>query len=225
VERLPSLDRDAVWAAIDAERGSLADLFDDLTEQEWDHPSLCAGWRVRDVAAHLTLSTARARDVAGPVLRARGNFDRMVHDTAVDRAAAPAGELIAAVRAMTGSRRRAPGVTHLEPLIDVLVHGQDVAVPLGRPRPMPLAAAAAAATRVWTMRWPFTVAFDARRRLAGLRLEATDTQWAAGDGEVVEGPVEALLLLLTGRVAAARDRLSGPGVARLRPVSPPPAPR
>jgi hypothetical protein len=75
------------------------------------------------------------------------------------------------------------------------------------------------------MRWPFTVAFDARRRLAGLRLEATDTQWAAGDGEVVEGPVEALLLLLTGRVAAARDRLSGPGVARLGPVSPPPAPR
>jgi uncharacterized protein (TIGR03083 family) len=225
VDRLPSLDRDAVWTAIDAERSSVADLLDELTEEEWDHPSLCEGWRVRDVAAHLTLSTARVREVAGPVLRARGNFDRMVRDSAVDRASAPTAELVAAIRAMVGSRRRAPGVTHLEPLIDVLVHGQDVAVPLGRPRPMPLDAAAAAATRVWTMRWPFTIAFGARRRLAGLRLEATDADWAAGAGDRIEGPVEALLLLLTGRAAAARDRLSGPGVARLSPVQPPPAPR
>jgi uncharacterized protein (TIGR03083 family) len=225
VDRLPSLDRAAVWAAIDAERSSLADLLDELTEEEWNHLSLCEGWRVRDVAAHLTFATARVRDVAGPVLRARGNFDRMVCDSAVDRATAPTAELVAAIRAMVGSRRRAPGVTHLEPLIDVLVHGQDVAVPLGRRRAMPLDAAAAAATRVWTMRWPFTIAFGARRRLAGLRLEATDADWAAGTGDRIEGPVEGLLLLLTGRVAAAGDRLSGPGVARLSPVQPPPAPR
>jgi uncharacterized protein (TIGR03083 family) len=121
---------------------------------------------------------------------------------------------------MVGSRRHAPGITHLEPLIDVLVHGQDVAVPLGRSRPMPVAAAAAAATRVWTMRWPFTAAFDARRRLAGLRLEATDVEWAAGNGDRVEGPIEALLLLLTGRTAAAQDRLSGPGVRALSPPAP-----
>jgi hypothetical protein len=123
---------------------------------------------------------------------------------------------------MVGSRRRAPGVTHLEPLIDVLVHGQDIAVPLGRPRPMPIAAAAAAATRVWTMRWPLTVAFDARRRLAGLRLEAIDADWAAGEGHRVDGPMEALLLLLTGRLSAAHDRLGGPGV---RALPPRPAPR
>jgi uncharacterized protein (TIGR03083 family) len=214
-----------VWAAVGAERAGLADLLHDLADDEWAQPSLCTGWRVRDVAAHVTLATARVRDVAVPALKARGNFDRMVHDTAVDRAAAPTPELVAAVRAMVGSRRTAPGVTHLEPLIDVLVHGQDIAVPLGRARPMPIAAAAAAATRVWTMRWPFTVAFDARRRLAGLRLEADDAEWAAGDGDRVDGPIEALLLLLTGRVAAARDRLRGPGVARLSPVQPPRASR
>jgi uncharacterized protein (TIGR03083 family) len=222
MDRLPTLDRDAVWASIDAERSSLADLLDDLGEEEWVHPSLCDGWRVRDVAAHLTLATAGVRDMAGPAVRARGNFDRMVHDSAVGRAAAPTDELVAAIRAMVGSRRRVIGLTHLEPLVDVLVHGQDVAVPLGRPHPMPVDAAAAAATRVWTMRWPFTVAFGARRRLAGLRLEATDVDWAAGDGDRVEGPVEALLLLLAGRTAAARDRLSGPGTQAL---SRPPAPR
>jgi hypothetical protein len=77
---------------------------------------------------------------------------------------------------------------------------------------------------VWTSRWPFTVAFDVRRRLAGLRLVATDAAWAAGEGARVEGPIEALLLLLTGRDAVALDRLSGPGVAGLSatvPGSPP----
>ena len=88
----------------------------------------------------------------------------------------------------------------MEPLIDVLVHGQDIALPLGRTRPMPTAAAAAAAQRAWDMGFPFR----ARKRLAGLRLAATDADWAVGSGEPVEGPIAALLLLVTGRDAAAR---------------------
>jgi len=55
----------------------------------------------------------------------------------------PVREYAPRLRAMAGSRRKAPGVSHLEPLIDVLVHGQDIAIPLGRPRPMPAGAAAA----------------------------------------------------------------------------------
>ena len=50
------MDRDEVWRAIDGERVSLADLLDSLGDQEWETPSLCAGWRVRDVAAHLTMA-------------------------------------------------------------------------------------------------------------------------------------------------------------------------
>jgi uncharacterized protein (TIGR03083 family) len=61
------MDRDEVWRAIDAERVSLADLLDSLGEQEWEIPSLCAGWRVRDVAAHLTLArTAALSQLSGP---------------------------------------------------------------------------------------------------------------------------------------------------------------
>ncbi|MGY1616028.1 maleylpyruvate isomerase family mycothiol-dependent enzyme [Geodermatophilus sp. SYSU D00691] len=214
-----SLDRDAVWAVIDEQRGSLADLLADLSPDEWAHPSLCRGWRVRDVAAHVTFSVARPVELIGPALRGRGDFHRTTHDAAVRRAAATStGELVAAIRAMVGSRRRVPGLTPYEPLIDVLVHGQDIAVPLGRPRPAPIEAAATAATRIWSMTWPFTIVFDARRRLAGLRLVATDTEWSAGEGALVEGPVEALLLLLTGRAAVAVDRLSGPGVERLSPA-------
>ena len=50
------MDRDEIWQVIDDQRLSLADLFDDLSAAEWRTPSLCHDWRVRDVAAHLTLA-------------------------------------------------------------------------------------------------------------------------------------------------------------------------
>jgi uncharacterized protein (TIGR03083 family) len=210
------LDEDAVWAATDRERSSLADLLDDLRAEEWDTPSLCAGWRVREVAAHLALSHTGPGAALAAMVRARGSFDRMVRDTALRHAAAPPAQLTGEIRAMVGSRRRAPGITHLEPLLDVLVHGQDIAIPLGRTRPVPPDAAAAAATRVWKMPWPLSTAFSPRRRLRGLELVATDADWRAGAGARVDGPIGALLLLLTARTAAALPRLDGPGADRLR---------
>jgi uncharacterized protein (TIGR03083 family) len=36
-----------------AERRDLADYLDTLTEQEWEQPSLCPGWSVRDVVGHI----------------------------------------------------------------------------------------------------------------------------------------------------------------------------
>jgi uncharacterized protein (TIGR03083 family) len=99
----------------------------------------------------------------------------------------------------------------MEPLLDILVHGQDIALPLGRIRPMPTAAATAAAQRVWDMGFPFR----ARKRLAGLRLTATDADWTVGSGAGVEGPIAALLLLATGRDAAVQQ-LTGDGVRTLR---------
>ena len=200
-----------MWRAIDGERASLADLLDRLGDQEWETPSLCAGWRVRDVAAHLTMAQTGLFPVAVAAVRARGNFDRMIHDSAVRQAGrVPVREYAPRLRAMAGSRRKAPGVSHLEPLIDVLVHGQDVAIPLGRPRPMPVRAAVAAADRVWPSLYPWR----AGRRLTGFRLAATDCSWSAGDGLLVEGPISAILLLLTGR-RAGLAQLSGPGIPGL----------
>jgi uncharacterized protein (TIGR03083 family) len=204
------MDVDAVWRAIDAERAGVADLLDDLTPSDWETPSLCAGWRVRDVAAHLTLAETGVRTAVVDLIRARGSFDQMVHDTAVRRAALPTAEFAPRLRAMAGSRRTAPLLTPLEPLLDVLIHGQDIARPLGRSRPMPLAATTASATRVWQLGRPFF----ARRRLRGIRLTATDADWSRGDGPLVEGPISALLLLLSGR-SAALPELGGEGLAEL----------
>ena len=112
----------------------------------------------------------------------------------------------------TAESRRKPAITTLDNLLfDVLVHVQDVAVPLGVDHPMPPGAAREGVDRVWRMGWPFW----AKRKLRGLRLEATDVDWAVGAGPTVRGPARALLLLLAGRTGAALPLLDGSGVARL----------
>src|SRR6202035_4981276 len=169
------MDRDEIWQVIDDQRLSLSDLFDDLPADEWQAASLWHRWRVRDLAAHLTLAPLRTLPAAAALLGACGDLNRRIHDPAVRRARLPVGEYAGLLRAMAGSRKKAPGITDLEPLIDVLVHGQDIALPLNRARPMPAPAAAAAATRAWSIGRPF----HAGRKLSGLRLTATDHNWQA----------------------------------------------
>ena len=205
------MDVDTVWSHVDQQRGEVADLLDSLDAADWEHPSLCRGWRVRDVAAHLALAQTGPAAAAWDLLRARGSFDRMIHDSAVRAARRPTGEHADRLRAMVGSRRTAPVVTPLEPLIDVLVHAQDVVRPLGRTRDVPPDAAAVAAQRAWSMGFPFR----ARRRLGPVRLVATDHPWSTGEGEEVRGTVGDLLLLVTGRDLVLPD-LDGPGAELLR---------
>jgi len=216
------LDRDQVWQVIDEQRLSLAGLLEQLPDEEWRQPSLCAGWTVGDVAAHLTLQQLRLAGVIAMAARWRGSMDQTIHHAARRRATArPAGQIIAGIRDMAGSRRHTIGVTYLETLTDILVHAQDIAIPLGRRHDMPPRAAAAAASRVLTMRWPPPL--PAARKVAGFRLTATDTPWSFGEGPQVSGPMGALLLVCAGRLAAL-PQLSGEGAAGLaaRLSTPPP---
>ena len=207
------MDVEAKWAAIAGRRRALAQLVEGRPDEDWERPSLCAEWRIRDVVAHVAL-TPHSPTVGAILLaavRARGDFDRVNRDMARAYAARPPAELVADLRESADSRRK-PAITTLDNLLfDVLVHVQDVALPLGVACPTPPAAAREGVKRVWRMGWPFW----AKRKLRGLRLEATDVDWTVGDGPVVRGPAQALLLLLTGRDAAALPALAGPGVARL----------
>lgn len=201
------------WRVITGQRRALVDLLANLDENEWERPSLCEQWRVKDVVAHLALTPQSPGVVRILVLgfRARGNFDAVNRDLAVAHANRPPAELLAQLGQLADSRRK-PAITTLDNLLfDTLVHIQDVAIPLGRAASMPLDAAREGAERVWRMGWPFW----ARRRLRGVRLTATDIDWTAGEGAGIRGPIQALLLLLTGRTEAALPHLTGPGLERL----------
>ena len=211
-----------VWPVIEAQRLKLASLLEQLSPAEWAQPSLCTGWTVRDVAAHLTLQQLGPAEAIGMMARWRGSLDRTIQYAARRRAAAwPTGQIIAEVRNAAGPRRNSIGVTYLETLTDILVHGQDIAIPLGRRHDMPAQAAATAATRVLSMRWPPRL--PAARKAARFRLTATDICWSAGHGPHVSGPIQAILLICTGRLAAL-PQLSGEGAqdlaARLSPRQP-----
>ncbi|GAA2516842.1 maleylpyruvate isomerase family mycothiol-dependent enzyme [Streptomyces levis] len=196
-----ALDTDELWRSVDQERTSLADLLEGLSPEEWETPTRCGQWRVRDVAAHLTIAARFSYgQVVREMARARGNWNRMIRDSAVREAALPVDEIVANLRSIVGSRRLAPTTSPHEPLLDLLVHGQDIALALGRTRAMPPAAARDAAERVWTMRFP-----PRPWPLPKARLVATDIDWTRGAGPEIRGPVGALLLLLTGRPEAARE--------------------
>ena len=217
-----AMDRDQVWQVIDAQRLKLASLLEQLSADEWRQPSLCAGWTVRDVAAHLTLQQVGPGGALGMMVRWRGSLDRTIHHVACLRATAlPTSQITAEIRGMAGSRRHNIGVTYLETLTDILVHGQDIAIPLGRPHDVPPQAAARAASRLLSMRWPPPL--PASRKLTGFRLTATDTPWSAGEGPEVSAPISALLLVCAGRLAVL-PQLSGEGAGDLaaRLFAPPP---
>ncbi|MGO4615867.1 maleylpyruvate isomerase family mycothiol-dependent enzyme [Nocardia sp. 2YAB30] len=207
-----TMTNEEIWRAVADERASLVELLGTLSENEWDHGSLCAGWRVRDVVAHIVLSARPSVSwILVNLIRAHGNLDLAIRDTAIRHAEnMPTAQLLTELSDSIGVRSTVIGTTPADRLMDLLVHGQDITVPLGIAREMPIDAARSALQRVWTTGAPF----NARKKLTGYRLVATDAEWTAGEGLAVEGPVAALLLLATGR-RVARGLLAGEGAARL----------
>jgi uncharacterized protein (TIGR03083 family) len=202
------------WSAVRALRLRIADLLEDLTPTQWNAPSLCQGWRLRDVAGHLalvpTITTWQMISVAP-----RAGFDPNRINTLLARrhGSGEPAEIVAKIREYADTRRTARALDTRNALFDAVVHSQDIALPVGRDFPVPAAFSHAGLERVWEMGWPF----NARRKLAGLTLRATDTDWTVGTGPEVAGTGLALLLLLTGRATAVADCLHGEGVASLNP--------
>ncbi|MGV1087903.1 MAG: maleylpyruvate isomerase family mycothiol-dependent enzyme [Mycobacterium sp.] len=191
------MDADEIWCCVDTQRAELADLIDTLDAQQWMAPSLCDGWRVRDVAAHLTHSHMSPARAIVEAVKSGFRFDPMIRRLGVQDPRSQS-EIAAALRAMIGARKRVPGTSVQQPLIELLVHGQDMTVPLGIDRPMPIAAAVEAADRLSRMKFPL----NAMARLDGIRLIATDADFAAGQGREVRAPIRDVVLVLAGRADA-----------------------
>lgn len=205
------MEPDGIAAAVKAERQRLCGFLEDLDGAEWTARSLCSGWTVQEVVAHLTIPTrASVGFLVASAIKARGSFHRMIEDTARERAARfTAAELVQQLRESALSSRRIPGSAPMDPLMDVLVHGQDIARALGRAHPLRTDVAVPVLTYIVGNRM-----LGAPPRLLGLELAATDAEWSSGEGPQVRGRMEDLLLVAAGRPAGLA-RLSGPGVERL----------
>ncbi len=203
----PTTDPELIRAWICAERRALADFLDDLPDSDWSRQSLCAEWTVHEVLAHITTSTRDSlRATVVGIVRARFDWNRMTADQASALAArfTPA-ELIAQLRDTADAHRRAPGAGVVDPLVDIIVHGQDIARPLGRSLRPPPERVIAALDQVLGSRF-----YGARQRVGGMRLRATDADWTHGAGaEEIRGPVIDLLLMATGRPPAGTARMEG----------------
>lgn len=192
------------------ERADLADLLAGLTPDQWDAPTLCTRWRVRDVVAHVI-----SFDDLGPLALAgrfaRGRFvPDEVSEIGVRRyAALSTGDLLGEFK----DHLRPAGLTARFGgrigLVDGLIHHQDIRRPLGLPREVP-----AERLRVALPIARIAPPIRAFSRARGLRLVATDLGWSSGNGPVVEGPAEPLLMAIAGR-GDALEELSGPGTTTL----------
>lgn len=200
------------WTTIAAERLALADQLDGLDDAQWATPSLCDGWTVHDVAAHLAgVNQIKLSEVVTALAKSRFSFARANRVMVARQAARPSQDIVADLRRFAEGRFAPPGLGSVAPLTDVLVHGQDIRVPLGLPTKQPL--------EPWRDTLDFLVSNKARRGFVGkglprLRFSATDLGWSHGSGDEVSGPAIPLALALLGRPALA-DQLGGSGLPAL----------
>jgi uncharacterized protein (TIGR03083 family) len=199
------------WPVIHAQRTALADDLAGLTEEQWRTPSLCAGWTVHDALGHMTSTAKITPPKFFAKLAAAGfSFHRFTtRGIAAETAGGPAATL-AEFRRVIDATDAPPGPIDAM-LGEAIIHGEDIRRPLGIAHTYPVDSV----TRTLDFFKNSNLLIGAKKRIAGLRLEATDAGWATGEGPVVKGPALSLLLAMTGR-RVALDDLSGDGVAVLR---------
>jgi len=210
------MDDTEVWSAVDRRRRAIVDLLTGLAPAEWDNPSLCEGWTVRHVAAHLTMPLLTLPQLTLLAIRHPGRTNHLIREGSIDLARRhDPGQLLDRLERMVGRHRPFPGLTCREALIDAVGHTFDIAIPLAREIHVPAADVAEAADRVVSYRGRGNAKVFRSLPLQTFRLTATDHAWSTGDGAEVTGTMTDLFLLLTGR-SARIGHLHGRGADDLR---------
>ncbi|MFJ7530204.1 maleylpyruvate isomerase family mycothiol-dependent enzyme [Streptomyces griseus] len=200
-----------IWRMVHAERAALIEDLARLEPGQWETPSLCAGWTVHDVAAHLvdTALTTRIGFVVG-LARARFDFDlQNARGVERERGASPQ-ETLERLRRVA-SRTTTPLAPLDTRLVEEVVHGEDIRRAVGPVRSYPLEAV----VRALRLQARTPESFGgAKETVATVRLTATDADLSIGEGPDATGPALSLLLAVSGRRQAVEE-LSGPGVGLL----------
>ena len=184
-------------AEIAEERRDLARVLGDLPALAWDANSLCAGWRVREVVAHMTMpfrySSVR---FAAELARSGGRFNAMSDRVARrDAAALSASDLLSVLRDNATNPWQPPGGGYLGALTHDVIHGLDITVPLGISRRVPEDRLRAVLDAITAPKARKHFGTD----LNGVELRAEDIEWAFGSGKLLSGVAQDLALVLCGR--------------------------
>lgn len=201
-----------IWDDVAEERNGLCDLLETLTADEWDARSLCDEWRVRDVVGHLILGSEKIHygKTIVEFAKNRFNMNRLLAASAIQEGNKPPEDLLKALREHANSQTRPPMTKPTDTLADTMIHSQDIRRPLNKPRTIP------PARLIMVLETMKDVGFIGnKKRIAGLKLVATDFEWTYGEGPEVRGTGEALLMAMCGR-RAALDDLTGEGVDTMR---------
>jgi uncharacterized protein (TIGR03083 family) len=205
----PTTD-DELGAMVGDELVGLADMLAGLTPEQWEMESPCVGWRVREVIAHITMPTRMSSfRFLLEFAKDRGNFNRMADRIARRDAHLATDVLVTAVRSDELRRWTPPGGGTRGALVHVAVHGLDVTESLGIARTAPPGHLREVLTE---LAGPKSAKFFGTD-LDGLRLQASDIDWSAGEGRSVVGSARDLMLALSGRPVVP-GRLTGDGVSR-----------
>jgi uncharacterized protein (TIGR03083 family) len=196
---------------VHAERRQLAGALAGLSDEQWSHSTWCDKWTVQELVGHLVAAASiTAPHFFAGFVRSRFSFDRFVDGDLRRYATGSPAEVLDRFRGIVDSTRKPPGPAYVA-LGEVMVHGEDILRALGQTGQHPEEHLVTLAEQYRKTGPPLR----GKRRAAGLRLVATDTPWAAGDGPEVSGPTMSLILAMVGR-RGATDDLAGPGVDTLR---------
>jgi uncharacterized protein (TIGR03083 family) len=199
-----------IWPAIHVERSALGEDLATLGVAQWSGPSLCGGWTVQDVVAHMTATAKITPATFFPKLLASGfSLGRMqTKDISKEKGSSPA-DTLARFRAVATSKSGPPGPAETM-LGETIIHAEDVRRSIGLRHTY----STEAVVRVADFYKNSNLIIGAKKRIAGLTLRATDTDWAHGSGPEVAGPIICLVMAMTGRKTVHGD-LTGDGVATL----------
>ena len=195
---------------IHAERHALADYLDDLTPEQWTNRTWCDAWNVQELVGHLTAAASiTAPHVFAGFIRTGFSFNKFVDGDLRTYAAGSPSDVRARFEAVLDSNRKPPGPAYVA-LGEVMVHGEDIRRPNGAKGDHPPEHLTTLAELYKKTGAPLR----GKKRVEGLRLEATDVDWSTGAGPEVRGPCMSLILAMVGRGEALAD-CEGPGVETL----------
>src|ERR1035437_4147721 len=198
------------WTYIHAERAHIADTWSELAFDQWATSSWCEGWTVQDTAGHILAAAEQTPlNFYKEMISAGFRFNVFADRAAKRLASIGPDELVRRLQARTSTTNPPPAPV-VSMLGEIVVHGEHIRRPLGLEHRSPEAALVAVADSYKKS----NLLIGAKRRIAGLRLRATDIDWANGEGLEVSGPLTSLILAMAGRKGVHPD-LTGEGLATL----------